>query len=114
MLPRIQYLSGGGSHLIVEDEPFLLRAGELHNSSLSSSVYMDTVWSNMGEIGLNTVLGSVAWNQIEPREACYDFDQLDRVIRGAKENQLKLVLLWFGAYKNGESASHTKLGENLN
>lgn len=77
--------------------------GELQNSALSSSEYMDTVWSKLAASNFNTVLGSVSWEQIEPKEGEFDFAELDRVILGARKHNLRLILLWFGSYKNGNN-----------
>lgn len=49
------------SQLIVKGKPFLVLAGELHNSSLSDPAYMSTVWPNMKAMHVNTLLGSVTW-----------------------------------------------------
>jgi hypothetical protein len=53
------------SQLILHGKPFLMLAGELHNSSLSDAAYMRTVWSNMKAANINTLLGSVTWEMIE-------------------------------------------------
>ncbi|CAG7559013.1 unnamed protein product [Fusarium equiseti] len=92
-----------GSHLIVKGKPFLMLAGELHNSSLSSASYMAEVWPTMKEQAINTLLGAVSWEQIEPVEGEFDFTELDRVILDAREQGMHLILLWFGAYKNALS-----------
>lgn len=92
-----------GIHLIVKGKPFLMLAGELHNSSLSSVRYMAEVWPRMKKENINTLLGSVSWEQIEPTEGKFDFSELDKVILGAREHDMHLVLLWFGAYKNASS-----------
>ncbi|KAJ6077073.1 uncharacterized protein N7446_000009 [Penicillium canescens] len=92
-----------GTRLIVKGKPFLMLAGELHNSSLSSARYMADVWPAMKKQGINTLLGSVSWEQIEPIEGVFDFSELDKVILGAREHDIHLVLLWFGAYKNASS-----------
>jgi len=102
-LPHLQRLPEGRSHLIVDGEPFLMRAGELHNSSLSSASYMSLVWPNLLSMGLNTVLGSVSWEQIEPAEGSFDWTELDKVVQAAETHGIKLVLLWFGSFKNGQS-----------
>ena len=78
-------------------------AGELHNSSLSSARYMADVWPALKNQGINTVLGSVSWEQIEPIEGMFDFSEVDKIILGARELDIHLVLLWFGAYKNALS-----------
>ena len=44
---KIPYLlenQDGATQLIIDGKPFLMLAGELHNSSSSSLVYMDGVW----------------------------------------------------------------------
>jgi hypothetical protein len=89
--------------LIVNGEPFLMLSGELHNSSLSSAAYMSTVWPTMKSMNINTLLGSVSWEMIEPIEGKFDFSELDKVIAGAREHDLHLVLLWFGSFKNALS-----------
>lgn len=87
--------------LIVDGKPFLMLAGELQNSSMTSSRYMDTVWQKLKDTGLNTVLGCVTWEDIEPHEGEFDFSELERVIEGARAHGLRLILLWFGSFKNG-------------
>jgi len=93
------------SQLIVNGEPFLMLSAELHNSTLSSAKYMadDKIWQNMKDMYINTLLGSVSWEQIEPVEGHFDFSNLDAVIVAAREHGLKLVLLWFGSFKNALS-----------
>lgn len=92
-----------GKQLIVDGKSFLMLAGELQNSSLSSAKYMRTVWHKLAEANVNTVLGSVTWEQIEPEEGRFDFSELDQVILDARDHHLRLVLLWFGSFKNGPS-----------
>lgn len=91
------------SQLIVKGKPFLALAGELRNSSASSPEYMKSIWPEFNGSGLNTVLAVVSWNQIEPEEGKFDFSQMDAMIKDARENDLKLVILWFGSFKNGGS-----------
>lgn len=78
-------------------------AGELHNSSLSSAAYMSTVWPTMKEMNINTLLGSVTWEMIEPQEGVFDFAEFDKVLEGARAHGMHLVLLWFGSFKNALS-----------
>ncbi|KAL3461659.1 glycoside hydrolase superfamily [Aspergillus heterothallicus] len=92
-----------GIRLIVNDKPTLLLPGELHNSSLSSPKYMSTVWPTMKENHINTLLGAVTWETIEPVEGQFDFSALTQVILDARKHGIHLVLLWFGSYKNGIS-----------
>jgi len=78
-------------------------AGELHNSSFSDAAYMSTVWPKMKATNINTLLGSVAWEMIEPIEGRFNFSQLDDVILEARKFDMHLVLLWFGGFKNAFS-----------
>jgi hypothetical protein len=91
------------SQLVVHGKPFLMLAGELHNSSLSDAAYMSTVWPNMKATNINTLLGSVTWEMIEPAEGQFNFSQLDGVILDARKFDMHLVLLWFGSFKNALS-----------
>lgn len=92
-----------GTKLIVNGKPFLMLAGELHNSSSSSARYMAEVFPAMKEQAINTLLAVVSWEQIEPTEGEFDFSELDRVILDARKHDIHLVLLWFGTYKNALS-----------
>ena len=96
---------GTATQLIVDGKPFLVLAGELSNSSATGVDYMDRVWPRIvAQAKLNTVLPGVSWNQIEPQEGKFDFTVLDGVIQGAREHNLRLVLLWFGSWKNSLSS----------
>lgn len=89
--------------LFVKGKPFLMRAGELQNSSLTSLEYMDAVWRKMTDTNINTLLGCVTWEMIEPEEDRFDFSVLDKIILAARRHSMHLVLLWFGSFKNGNS-----------
>lgn len=90
--------------LFVKGEPFLALAGEVHNSSASTSDYMDThVWPMIEGLNLNTLIVPVYWEQTEPVEGEYHFEILDKIILTAREKGIHLILLWFGLWKNGES-----------
>ncbi|EFQ88840.1 hypothetical protein CFE70_006483 [Pyrenophora teres f. teres 0-1] len=101
-IPHLQQY-GTTKQLIVNGKPYLMLGGELQNSSLSSAEYMSEVWPKMVATNVNTLLGSVSWEMIEPEEDRFDFEELDKVILGAREHGLHLILLWFGSFKNGRS-----------
>ena len=84
------------------DDLYIL-GGELSNSAATSIEDIDEVMPRMRAIGLNTVLVPAYWDLIESVEGKYDFTLIDRVIDRARENNLKVVFLWFGAWKNSMS-----------
>jgi beta-galactosidase GanA len=89
--------------LIVDGKPFLILGGELGNSSASSLDYMKPVWPKLAQMNLNTILAPVYWELIEPQEGKFDFAMVDGLINGARRHNLRLVLLWFGSWKNSMS-----------
>ena len=77
--------------------------GELSNSAVTSVTDIDEVIPHMATLGLNTVLAPAYWEFLEPTEGHFDFTLVDRIIDRARENKLKIVFLWFGAWKNSMS-----------
>ena len=102
-IPHLQRI-GRATQLIVDGNPFLILGGELHNSSSSSLEYMKPVWPRLAAMNVNTVLVPVAWESIEPEEGRFDFTLVDGLLQEARENNLRLVILWFGAWKNTYSS----------
>ncbi|MDE1916022.1 MAG: DUF5597 domain-containing protein [Sphingomonadales bacterium] len=94
---------GTATQLEVQGKPMLLLAGELGNSSASSEAYMAPHWKRLRDMHLNTVLAPVSWELIEPKEGQYDWSSVDMLIQKARANNLNLVFLWFGAWKNSMS-----------
>ena len=94
---------GSTQQLRVHDQPFLILGGELGNSSASSAEYMKPHWPRLKAMNLNTVLAPVYWELIEPAEGKFDWSSVDALLRDARANDLKLVILWFGAWKNSMS-----------
>jgi beta-galactosidase GanA len=81
----------------------LILGGGLGNSSASSARYMAPLWPLLKRMHLNTVLAPVSWELIEPVEGVFHWDSVDDLISAARANDLKLVLLWSGAWKNSMS-----------
>jgi hypothetical protein len=103
---KIPYISknGNASHLMVNDKPFLMIAGEIHNSSASTEEYMTPIFPILKNMNLNSVFVTTAWEQIEPEEGVFDFSLVNAIIDNADKNNLKVCLLWFASWKNGESS----------
>ena len=90
--------------IVVDGKPMLLFAGEVHNSSASSLAYMaERVWPNVRDLHCNSLIVPVSWELLEPQPDVFDFSLTDGVISQARREGVKLVLLWFGLWKNGNS-----------
>jgi len=77
--------------------------GELSNSAATSVADVDEVMPRMKSLGLNTVLVPVYWELMEPSEGQFDFSLINRTIEVARREQLDVIFLWFGAWKNSMS-----------
>ena len=86
--------------LLVDGQPYLILGGQVHNSSAWPSE-LPAVWKSLAELHANTVEAPVYWEQIEPQEGKFAWDNVDAVVKGAREHSLHVVLLWFGTWKNG-------------
>ncbi len=89
--------------LIVNEKPFLMLAGETGNSSASDLNYMNIIWPSIKKMHLNSLLVPVYWELVEPVEGKYDFTLVNSIIFTARKNNIKLVFLWFGTWKNSMS-----------
>jgi hypothetical protein len=94
---------GNATQLIVDGRPYLALAAELANSASSNMEYLEPYWSRLVASHVNTVLVAVSWELIEPEPGKFDFSLVDGVIRDARKHNLRLMLLWFGSWKNSMS-----------
>ena len=104
---------GTSTQLIVDDKPFLILGGELGNSTATTTENMKTVWPKLKTMNLNTILVPVYWELIEPQEGKFDFNLYQDLILDARKNDIKIVFLWFGSWKNSMS-SHAPAWVKLN
>ncbi|NTS65564.1 DUF5597 domain-containing protein [Sphingomonas sp. HHU CXW] len=97
-VPRIE--SRGGRHaFIVDGAPFLMLAAQANNSS-NYPAMLDQVWPTLDRINANTLEMPIAWQQVEPVEGRFDFSFLQVLLDQARTHDKRVVLLWFGTWKN--------------
>lgn len=97
-VPRL--VSENGRHaLYVDGQPFLVLGAQVNNSS-NYPAALPLVWPMVKTLHANTVEVPVAWEQIEATEGRFDFSFVDTLVREARQNNVRLVLLWFATWKN--------------
>ena len=97
-LPRLE--SRNGRHaLIVDGAPFLMLGAQANNSS-NYPAALPKVWPVVEAMHANTLEMPVAWEQVEPVEGRFDFGFVDTLLAEARARDKRLVLLWFGTWKN--------------
>jgi beta-galactosidase GanA len=94
---------GSATQLVVGGAPFLIRGGEVGNSAATNPEYLRPHWGRFASLRMNTVLIPAYWDLIEPEEGRFDFSSVDAVVGQARESGMRLVLLWFGSWKNSMS-----------
>jgi beta-galactosidase GanA len=97
-VPRIE--SSNGRHaLMVDGAPYLVLGAQVNNSSNYASA-LAQVWPTIERMNANTVEVPIAWQQIEPAEGQFDFTFLQTLLEQARRHDKRLVILWFGTWKN--------------
>lgn len=109
--PRL-VVKDGRHALLVDGKPFLILGAQAHNSS-NYPAALKSVWDAANDLHANTLLMPVAWEQVEPVEGKFDFSFVDTLVKEARQQKKKLVILWFATWKN-TSAQYTPEWVKLN
>src|ERR1017187_5079011 len=88
--------------LMVDGKPYLMLGVQANNSS-AWPAYLDKVWPAAETLHANTVELPIYWEQMEATQGKFDFSVVDLILKQAREHRLRLVLLWFGTWKNASS-----------
>ncbi|HKK18014.1 MAG TPA: DUF5597 domain-containing protein, partial [Opitutales bacterium] len=96
-------LVNGKPVLHVDGSPYLILGAQTMNSSSLSLEIMEKNYPRLVDLNVNTLLLPIVWKQVEPEEGEFDFSLVDALIGQARRHDMKLVLLWFGSWKNYRS-----------
>ncbi|HEY2857037.1 MAG TPA: DUF5597 domain-containing protein [Terracidiphilus sp.] len=88
--------------LMVDGAPYLMLGFQANNSS-AWPAYFDKVFPAADLLHANTVEAPVYWEQVESEPGRYDFSVVDGMLAQARAHHVRMVLLWFGTWKNGSS-----------
>ncbi|HXM43147.1 MAG TPA: DUF5597 domain-containing protein [Bryobacteraceae bacterium] len=98
-LPRIVQ-NDGRFALLVDGAPYLILGAQVNNSSAWPAM-LPKVWPAIEYLEANTVEMPVYWEQFEPEPGRFDYTAVDMLLSQARAHHVRLVLLWFGTWKNG-------------
>jgi hypothetical protein len=100
-IPRLEHASGR-FRLLVDGEPFLVLGAQAHNSSASDPAALERFFEGVAALGANTAEAPVYWELLEPEPGRFDFRLVDTLVEQARRAGVRLVVLWFASWKNGE------------
>jgi hypothetical protein len=98
-IPRIAN-NNGRIALMVDGAPFLMLGAQANNSS-DWPAALPKVWPAIEYLHANTLEIPIYWEQFEPKPEHFDYSTVDTILAQAREHHVRLVLLWFGTWKNG-------------
>jgi hypothetical protein len=100
-LPAVKNENGKFTYY-VDGTPYIVLGAQLWNST-AWPYLTDQYWQQAKQLNANTIEAPIYWQNIEPEQGKFNFKELDHLINSARNNGFKLILLWFGTYKNGRS-----------
>jgi hypothetical protein len=92
--------TGGKFTFTVDGKPFLILGGQVVNDS-GFPDRMERAWPKLKAMNANAVEYPVYWNEIERVEGQFDFRDFDQILQRARTQGFRVVMLWFGTWKNG-------------
>lgn len=97
-MPRLAK-ENGAFQLLVDDRPFVVLGMQTFNSS-GYPGELERTWPLARKLNANTVEIPIQWQAVENEKGKFDFSLVDGLLAGARNNNLRLILAWFGGFKN--------------
>ncbi len=85
----------------VDGKPFFPIGGQSCNSSGYNAQEAEQAFKIVKMLNGNTLEIPVYWEQVETKEGKFDFTAVDALLASARRYDMKLILLWFASWKNG-------------
>jgi hypothetical protein len=85
----------------VNGKPFFPLGGQSTNSSGYNEKESERAFEVIKLMHGNTLEIPVYWDIVEPEEGKFDFTMVDKLLASARRFEVKLILLWFATWKNG-------------
>jgi hypothetical protein len=98
-LPRLE-LRNGRPGFVVDDQPFLILGLQWDCDACFSVEEMSPLFPHAKRMGANTAVLPTYWRALEPEAGSFDFAMVDEAIAQARAHDMRLILLWFAAWKN--------------
>lgn len=86
---------------VVDGKPFYPLGAQSDNSSGYNDTESDTALQAVKLLHGNTLEIPVYWDKVEPKEGKFDFTSVDALLTNARRHAVRLILLWFATWKNG-------------
>lgn len=101
-MPQLVKHDNGRYVFYVDGRPFTILGGQSGNSNNWPAMH-DNLFKVMANMNANTLEVPIYWEEIEPVQGKYNFESVKTIIDRARENDIRLVLLWFATWKNGSN-----------
>jgi len=86
----------------VNGKPFFALGTQAHNSSSYSREMIAEACRAAAALNCNTLEAPIYWERIEADEGRFDFSSIEVMVDECRRHGLRLVVLWFASWKNGD------------